>query len=111
EVFRLSCVSRNPHYKAMTEFRGLRALNHAERLAVECRRIADSLPPNEHELADQLRRAATSVALNIAEGSLCTSSRDYRRFLDTARSGLKEVEVILRLVHKAGYIDDATFGA
>jgi hypothetical protein len=48
---------------------GLKALEHAERLAILCRRAADAFPAGEDRLADQLGRAADSVALNIAEGS------------------------------------------
>ena len=88
----------------MGEFRGLIALHHAERLAVDCRKAADGFPPREHEIADQLRRAATSAALNIAEGSLRTSYRDFRRFLDTARASIKEVETILRIAVNAEVI-------
>ncbi len=90
----------------MPTTQGLRALEHAERLAIECN-IASKLFPDyeQSRLADQLRRAATSVALNIAEGSCRSSYKDYRRFLDTAHTGLKEVSTILRVAAGSSYID------
>src|SRR3989442_1181002 len=45
----------------------LKAWQHAERLAVECSRVAQRFPDFEQErLADQLRRASYSIPLNIA---------------------------------------------
>jgi four helix bundle protein len=88
---------------------GLRALEHAENLAIICRRVIRQFPPEEFRLADQLRRAADSAALNISEGSSRTSYREYRRFLDTARTSLKEVGTALRIGHGSGLIDEGLY--
>ena len=94
----------------MASHRGLKAWQHARVLAVECAKAARTFPAEEQRaLADQLRRAAYSGALNIAEGAAKRSNRDYRRFLDTARASLKEVEAILEIVRELGYVDSSTF--
>ncbi len=89
---------------------GLKALEHAERLAVLCRRAVDAFPAEERDrLGDQLRRAADSVALNIAEGSAKGSYRDYRRYLDTSRGSLMEAGTAIRIARGAGLIEEALY--
>jgi len=88
----------------------LKAWQYGERLAVACSKAAQRFPAYEQErLADQLRRAAYSVPLNIAEGSTRKGTRDYRRFLDAAWASLAEVETALGLARDIGYIQPAEF--
>ena len=95
----------------MPPYRNLKAWEHAERLAVECVRASRGFPEFEQQsLADQLRRAAYSVPLNIAEGSAKRGSREYRRYLDTARGSLAEVETMLGMARSLGYLRPADFG-
>jgi four helix bundle protein len=94
----------------MGSHRTLKAWQHAKILAVDCAKAAKRFPPEEQAtLADQLRRAAYGAALNIAEGAGRRGSREYRRFLDTARSSLDEVEAILEIASALGYFDLSTF--
>lgn len=88
---------------------GLKALEHAEHLAIHCRKAADALPAREAPLADQLRRAADSVAFNIAEGSSKGTFKDYRRFLDTSRGSLTEVRSAVRVAHGSGLIEESLY--
>ena len=93
----------------MAHYRTLRAWQHAQRLAVDSSKAARRFPAYEQDvLAHQLRKACYSVPLNIAEGSARRGSREYRRFLDTAKGSLAELETIIDLAHDLGYVDDAT---
>lgn len=93
----------------MADFHHLKAWQHAKVLAVECARAAIRFPPEERfGLADQLRRAAYGAALNIAEGSSRRGTRDYRRYLDTARASLTEVEAILEIAAELDYLEPTT---
>lgn len=69
------------------------------------------LPPSEkHNLTDQLRRAATSVPANIAEGHGRFYFQDNVRFCYIARGSLTEIQSHLSLAHDLGYISPAVFG-
>ena len=56
-------------------------------------------------MTSQLRRAATSIPLNIAEGSACKTKREFIQFLYVALRSLYEVVTIIRLAHQLRYLD------
>jgi four helix bundle protein len=59
------------------------------------------LPADErYNLVSQLRRAATSVPLNIAEGCGCASRSEFARFLGYAYRSLKELATCLELCRR-----------
>lgn len=77
------------------------------RLAVECAKAAKRFPEEEQDaLADQLRRCAHSVPLNIAEGVARKGPREFRRFLDTARGSLSEVQTALEIARCMEYLSE-----
>lgn len=89
----------------MVGHRNLKAWQHAHTLAVRCKDLVERFPPDErYRLASQLRSAAYSASLNIAEGHGRGSLADFRRFLLIARASLDEVEDALELARDAGYI-------
>jgi len=49
-------------------------------------------------LKDQLMRAASSVSLNLSEGSAKKSSADRRRFYEMALGSVRECEAIIELL-------------
>ena len=99
---------------SVSSFRDLKAWQHARRLALACVRMTKRFPANEQDkggLADQLRRAAFSVALNIAEGHNRVSNRDRRKFYEVARTSLDEVAAILILCGDADYVSEDQLAA
>jgi four helix bundle protein len=59
------------------------------------------LPRDEKTvLIDQLRRASTSVPLNIAEGSIGKNPRVYMQFLEIAHRSLYETVAILKIIER-----------
>jgi four helix bundle protein len=58
-------------------------------------------------LADQLRRAAASIALNLSEGSL-RSGRDRMHLWRVAAGSVAEVAACLRVAEAWGHVDADT---
>jgi four helix bundle protein len=75
--------------------------------------LADRLPSiEEFNLKTQLRRAATSVVLNIAEGSTGQSNAEQSRFLGMAVRSVFETVACRDLICRRKYIagDDEVLG-
>ena len=70
--------------------------------------VLDQLPTGYGFLADQLRRASSSVVLNFCEGCGRTGPRERRRFFTIARASAHEVAGILDVGFRFGVIDDDT---
>lgn len=60
-------------------------------------------------LSDQLKRAAISVALNIAEGSDRKSDLDFKRFLRMAIGSCEEVVTGIYIALDQGFINKENF--
>ena len=61
--------------------------------------LIGKLPAKERSnISDQLRRASTSIALNIAEGSASQNDVEFKRYLFISKKSLFEVISILRLI-------------
>lgn len=89
----------------MGHYKTLKAWHHARALAVISKPLIDRLPASERSnLADQWRRAMSSVVLNIAEGASRRGPKEFRKYLDTARASLAEIEAIIDLAVGLDYI-------
>jgi four helix bundle protein len=71
----------------------------------EVYRLAGTLPKKEvYNLRSQWVRAATSIALNVAEGSTGQSDPEQERFLGYAIRSLVECAACYRLAQRRGYL-------
>ena len=74
-------------------------------LVLECYRMTKELPESEKfNLISQIRRAATSVRLNIAEGCSRKSEVERKRFYEVARGSVIEIDAALDLVVGLEYL-------
>jgi four helix bundle protein len=72
-------------------------------------KLAENLPrAEEYNLKSQITRAATSVALNIAEGSQGQSDAEQARFLGMAIRSLVETVACQEIIRRRGYFQDET---
>ena len=69
--------------------------------------LAGRLPRSEeHNLKSQMIRAATSIVLNIAEGSTSQSDAEQSRFLGMALRSLVETIACQQIVSRRGYFEN-----
>ena len=91
----------------MNTYKDLEIWKDSIKLIKEIYKIANILPKiEEFNLKLQLRRAVTSIALNIAEGKARKSKKDFMNFLTIAFGSLTEVGAILDICIELNYIND-----
>jgi four helix bundle protein len=73
-------------------------------LAVKVHKLTSSTPlEKDSGLRDQIRRSATSVPSNIAEGDERNSNPDTIRHFRTAKGSLAEIRTQLKITDETGY--------
>jgi len=71
---------------------------------------ARKFPKEElYNLSSQIRRAADSIALNIAEGSTFQTNPEFKKFMGYAIRSLAEVVTCLHKAKKRDYISEEEF--
>jgi four helix bundle protein len=72
--------------------------------------LAEKLPHSEeYNLKSQIIRAATSISLNIAEGSTGQTDAEQARFLGMAIRSLIETVACQHLIRHRGYLADDSY--
>lgn len=87
-------------------FRDLDVWKLAMDLAEQGYRFTRSFPREEmFSLTSQIRRAASSVPANIAEGYGRETTREYVRSLRIAQGSLKELETHIEIACRVGLVE------
>jgi four helix bundle protein len=88
------------------DFRNLKVWQAAHQLTLEVYKRTKSFPADERfGLTSQLRRAASSIEANLAEGCGRGSDDDFARFVQIVTGSASEVQCHLILAHDLGYLD------
>lgn len=88
----------------MQRFTEIEAWRMAHDAVVELYKVTKDFPAEEKfGMTAQVRRAAVSIATNIAEGSKRVNRADYARFLNIAESSAAEVQCELVLSRSLGF--------
>lgn len=92
-------------------YRDLRVYQQSYELGKIIHQVTQQFPKHElHEIGSQLRRAAISIPLNIAEGyGKKISSADFKRFILIAIGSCNEVQVLLDYSKDFKYISEETY--
>lgn len=73
--------------------------------AFECYKLTKNLPDEEkYAMSSQIRRAALSVHLNIAEGSSRKSEVERKRYYEIARGSVIEIDAALDVASDLNYL-------
>ena len=76
----------------------------SKKFTLECYRITKDFPADEKfGMVSQIRRAALSTHLNIAEGCSRKSENERKRFFEIARGSVVEVDTALDIAHELHY--------
>jgi four helix bundle protein len=84
---------------------------HSKIFVLECYKLTKVLPAEEKfGMISQIRRAALSVHLNIAEGASRKSEVERKRYYEISRGSIIEIDGALDIANELGYINnyDAT---
>jgi len=86
-------------------YRDLKAWQTAMDMVRDIYRLTREFPKEEtYGLTIQLRRAAVSIASNIAEGKGRSSDKELLHFLSNAKGSLFEVETQVMIADSLGYL-------
>ena len=78
----------------------------SKEFVLSCYKETKTFPPDERFcLTQQIRRAATSVHLNIAEGWSRKSEAERKRFFEVARGSVIEVDTAIDIAISRGYLE------
>lgn len=91
-------------------FEDIQAWQRAQKLNQSIYRVTkNGAFSKDFPLRDQMRRAAISIMLNIAEGFARRSTKEFRQFLYIAHGSAAEVQSALYIALDQTYISEADF--
>lgn len=77
----------------------------SRKFVLECYKLTKHLPPDEKfGMISQIRRAALSVHLNIAEGASRKSEAERKRYYEIARGSIIEIDAALDIANELEYL-------
>ena len=88
-------------------YRKLAVYEKSYKAVLDIYQMSEKFPERErYAMGDQIRRAAMSIPMNIAEGyAKRGSANEFKRFLFMAKGSANEMEVLLDLSRDLGFID------
>ena len=92
-------------------YRDMKVYEKSYKSAIAIYRMTGKFPKEEmYGLTSQIRRAATSIPLNIAEGYAKKESQaEFKRYIQMALGSSDEVQVLLDFAKDLSYTDKETY--
>jgi four helix bundle protein len=89
----------------MQNYKDLKVWEKAHHFTIQVYRISDAFPKTEtYGLTNQLRRASSSIAANIAEGCGKNTKADFANFLNISLGSANEAEYFVLLARDLNYL-------
>jgi four helix bundle protein len=80
----------------------------SDQLVLDIYRVSAKFPKSEtYGLTDQMRRAAASIPMNLAEGAARAGAKEFAQFVNIAIGSCEEVRYQLHLAEALGYVPKA----
>ena len=96
----------------MQDFRNLKVWEKGHALTLNVYKTSSGFPRHEQfGLTSQMRRSASSIPSNLAEGCGRGSDADFGRFLQMAMGSACELDYQLLLAHDLGYLQSSDHAA
>ncbi len=105
-VARLAVVTNAAPWVGMNNPQSSSILEHAINIAKLARPLVETIQRKDRDLASQVRRAVSSIALNAAEAQGNAGGNSRLRF-ESALGSLYEAQAGIRLAVAWGYVSDA----
>lgn len=94
----------------MKDFKELEIWKRSHKMTINIYRATQKFPKEElYGLTSQIRRAASSIPTNIAEGCGRRTNAELANFLNIASGSASEVEYELLLAKDMDYINDVQY--
>jgi len=92
----------------MRDVRKYEVFQLADQLVLDVYRVSAKFPKSEmYGLAGQMRRAAASIPMNLAEGAARAGAKEFAQFINIAVGSCEEVRYQLHLAEALGYLPKA----
>ena len=89
-----------------TDFRDLLVWQKSKAICLDLYRATNNFPSHEKfGIVSQIRNAAVSVPLNIAEGHGRSSDADFSRFLYISLGSVKELETLVDIAEALSFLE------
>ncbi len=94
----------------MINYRDIKVWQRAHALTLKVYKLTESFPASEvYSLASQMKRAAYSIPMNIAEGCGKSTDPDLARFMDIAAGSASELDYQFLLARDLSFIDNQAY--
>jgi four helix bundle protein len=94
----------------MRDYHDINVWEKSHELTLAIYKVSEDFPQNEQfSLTSQIRRACSSIPMNIAEGCGKSSEAEFCRYLDISAGSASELDYQLLLAKDLGYIKETDY--